>query len=182
MNRFPAILLLALLLIPILGHKAFFKLRKWQLRHDFKEKLEHRIPKADLELIKIPVQWLEKAPAHFRQLEKNEFRLDGRMYDIVYQEERRDSIWNYCLEDEAETKLFAQLDDWVLQQSTQDPFQQGQTLQWERLFDSLFQINISEFPIIASRPANADWLPYRFTSLPWELETASPPPRKSDFC
>jgi len=172
-------MLLAVLLFPLAGHLVFFQFRKMQLRYAFKEILEHSIPKVELVLIKIPADWLQRPPAYFQPVDKKEFRLRGEMYDIVYQEQKGNTFWNYCLADKAEILLFAQLDQWVQQQSSCDPFEQGQTLQLERLLNSLFT---STTPILAHIPAGADistWPPYIFSILPWVPEVVNPPPEMS---
>ena len=154
-----------------------FKLRREQLRHELKEKLEHSVPQEDLKLIKIPVGWIKHPPAHFQHIKKNEFRLDGTMYDIVYRESKPDTLWLYCLADEAETLLFAQLDRWVEQQNTHDPFQQGQFQQWERLLDSLYPIVPALSHSKLFRASQLSLPPYRFSFLPWEPEATKPPPK-----
>ena len=159
-----------------MGHLGIFNLRKWQIRHAFKEQLEHGIPKEELSLIKIPKVWLKKAPAHFQQIEKKEFRLDGEMYDIVYQEQRLDTLWNYCIADKAESLLFAQLDDWVEEQSHEDPFQQSQTSQLERLWSSLFQIEIADLDVSIVHARASEWAPYLFNYTVVKADLISPPP------
>lgn len=176
MSRSIAILLLTLFLFPLVGHVVFFKFRQYQVRHEFKEKLEHSIPKAELTLIKIPRHWLRLSPSHFQQLERNEFRLYGTMYDIINREAYGDTLWYYCLADAEETLLFARLDDWVQAQSQSDPFQSGQNLQWDRLVDSLFQISISNPSIAFYRPLSSAWPPYRFAPVNWKVEAIDPPP------
>jgi hypothetical protein len=134
------------------------------------------VPPEDLELIKIPIAWIKNPPARFQQIKKNEFRLDGNLYDIVYRASQTDTLWLYCLADEAETLLFAQLDSWAAQQNTHDPFQRGQLLQWERLLNSLYQI-VPSFNQLLNFPASRSGLPpYRFSFLPWEPEAIKPPP------
>lgn len=177
MSRLFAILLLAFFLFPLVGHMVFFKVRRGQLRHELKEKLEHSVPRGALTFIKIHRDWLTQPPAHFQWTEKNEFRLDGKMYDIVYRESSGDTIRLHCLADEAETLLFTHLDHWVETQNSKDPFQRGQSLQWERLLDSLFQM-ASFFPAPFTSPGGVlDLPPYRFNYLGWEREAVKPPPK-----
>ncbi len=176
MSRFIAILLLAFFLFPLVGHMVFFKIRRGQLRHELKEKLEHSVPRGDLTFIKIHREWLSQPPAHFQWTEKNEFRLNGEMFDIVYRESVGDTIMLHCLADKAETLLFTHLDNWVEKQNTDDPFQRGQSLQWQRLLDSLFQV-ASFFSIPSSSPDEVlDLPPYRFDYSDWEREVVNPPP------
>ncbi|PHN01202.1 hypothetical protein [Flavilitoribacter nigricans] len=176
MSRSIAILLLTCFLFPLLGHIVLFKIRRGQLRHELKEKLEHSVPRGELELISIPAEWMEHPPAYFQRTKPNEFRLHGEMFDIVHREARADTLLLYCLADKAETLLFTRLDEWVKQQHSKDPFQRGQTLQWERLLDSLFPSLIAT-PGIADAPSGPFLRPpYRFSCSPWEREAIHPPP------
>lgn len=158
------------------GHLLVFKFRQGQLRHQLKHKLEHSIPREELTYLKIPQSWFSDPPGHFQVIKKNEFRLNGQMFDIVHREAENDTLYLYCLADEAETLLFARLDEWVAQQNTNDPFQRGQRLQWERLLDSLFQVSVVAFPPSEFPDAKYQLPPYRFSWQTWEQEAVNPPP------
>jgi hypothetical protein len=55
------------------------------------------------------------------------------MYDVVRQAPHRDTTWYYCLSDEKESQLFANLDQLVKRDMSQNPERQqqlGKLLHW----------------------------------------------------
>ena len=82
-RQFAAISFLFILLIYLGGVYPVFKIGQWQARSEIKHKIKEAIPERELHLISVStsankaIDWVQ---------EGKEFRLNGRMYDVVRQQ------------------------------------------------------------------------------------------------
>jgi len=58
-----------------------------------------------------------------RWIDENEFRYQGRMYDIINKEEKGDSVYLYCIDDSTESELYAVLEK-IIENDSEDPDEQ----------------------------------------------------------
>jgi hypothetical protein len=79
------------------------------LQEEFSQSIttENNSNKALLIKISVPVSWVINPNAHFQLKEKNEFSLDGRMYDFISSEPVGESIVFTCRQDEKEERIMA---------------------------------------------------------------------------
>ena len=125
--------LLLLMLFRTAGHLFVFEAQQYKIRQEIKRQIKAGVPKEELVLLKIA----EFDPA-FQSLHAREFRYLGQMYDVVRQEAHGDTTWYYCLSDEQETQLFANLDKSVKRDMSQNPERQQQLGRLLLLLGSLF--------------------------------------------
>ncbi|MGA2297658.1 MAG: hypothetical protein ABSG15_08945 [FCB group bacterium] len=99
--------LTAILIIIILYNSAGFILSFYSLQRaikiDVRESIKQQIPLSQLELIKIPIKLLDK---QIEKSDENEFKLNGKMYDVAKEIQKNDTIYFYCFNDKNEEKLF----------------------------------------------------------------------------
>ncbi len=127
--------LLLFMLFQAAGHFFVFKILQHEIRQEIKQQIKAGVPEAELILLKI----LEGTPhPAFQRVEEHEFRYDGKMYDIVRQESHGDTVWYYCLADEKETQLFADLDELVKRDMSQNPERQQRVERLLNLFGLFF--------------------------------------------
>lgn len=72
--------------------------------------IEEGIPEEELVLFRFSKDDFVRGLTHVEWIEENEFRSDGNMYDVVKKEVKPDGVYLYCLYDEKESGLFANLD------------------------------------------------------------------------
>lgn len=106
-------MLASLVLLSATGPMLFFKVKQLQVRHEIKQKIKAGVDEKDLHLIKIPLVLEKERNDIFKRIDSKEFRYKGNMYDIVKQEKHESETWYYCIADEEEEELFAQLDELV---------------------------------------------------------------------
>ncbi len=110
--------LVAAILACTIGEYLVFKSIQFNIRRQIKTQIKASIPEEKLVWIAIATA---QAPKAFQFLEKDEFRYHGKMYDIVKQEERGDSTYFLCIDDEKETALFANLQEAIQQEWCKNP-------------------------------------------------------------
>lgn len=125
LRKLIAMALLLLLLLQLAGYFLIFTVQRFEIHHVIKQQLKAGIPEAELVLLKIPRSLEEKPNPLFQRLHDREFRYSGVMYDIVRREAHEDTTWYYCLSDEKETQLFANLDEFVKREVSQPAKQQS---------------------------------------------------------
>lgn len=112
-------LLLGCMGIGVFGEYLVFRIIRSDIRESIKEKIESSVPKEELVLIKISST---NPPKDFQFIEAGrEFRYQGAMYDIVYQEVKGDTVYYQCIHDIRETKLYADLDQQIQNEYSTNP-------------------------------------------------------------
>jgi len=174
MRRAVAISLLFFMLLQAGGYFFVFKLQQHEIRQEIKQQIKAGVPEDELVLFKIPNTSAGK-PRSLQHIHEGEFRYNGVMYDVTRQETHGDTIWYYCLADEKETQLFANLDESVKRDMNQNPARQQKLERILQLFGSLFLSNHQDFPFLDSAEEvklTAD----RFGLKIWIGPPPTPPP------
>ena len=115
LQRIVAILILLVLLTGLGGYFVFFKAEQFALRREMKERIKSSLPESELQHFAFSKQ--ETSDINWERKGK-EFRLNGKMYDVVRTHATGDTIHFYCLQDDKETKLFAGLDQLLKKEGT----------------------------------------------------------------
>lgn len=90
----------------LVGVTSWFELSRIQIRQDIKAKIKKGVP--DHELTQFTFSSVEVE--NLIWLKKNEFSLNGRLYDVVYRTTNEDGkVVLKCIDDIQEKKLFASL-------------------------------------------------------------------------
>jgi hypothetical protein len=157
------------------GHFFVFKILQHEIRREIKQQIKAGVPEAELVLLKIPRNLEEKNNPIFQRIHEREFRYGGDMYDIVRQETNGDTTWYYCLADEKETLLFANLDELVKQDMAGNPQHRKQIDELLRLFGALyFSHKIDDLFIFSNQQKAATF--FFFSLKTWDFPPSTPPP------
>ena len=103
MKKIIAFILLVCLFFNLSGYHLFFYLRKQELKADMKEFLRSSATSKDIEQFIFPLDKDLVAGAEWEG--KNEFRLNGEMYDVVEKRIEDNKIIIRCISDKKETAL-----------------------------------------------------------------------------
>ena len=175
MRSVTSILLFLLLFQPI-SFITIFKIEQYEIRNEIKQRIMAGVNKDNLLRIKLPRN-SEKVTGYLSWLiSERELRLQGKMYDIVREENRGDTTWYYCILDEQETELFANLDleiDWEMNNS---PQREQRRKALERIF-TLLLFQPQNFPDIIHFPEEPELSDYYFSSITWKTSPSTPPPQ-----
>lgn len=175
MRKAISILLLLLLFHPG-GYFLIFKIQQYQVRREIKQRIKAGVPEQELVLLKIPRNLEEQPSQLFQRIHSGEFRYQGKMYDIVRQQEHGDTTWYYCVSDEKETVLFANLDELVNRESNQNPQRKQQSEELQRLLNTLFIVQYNR-PHLVGSPGEGELIDYRFVIQTWINIPPVPPPK-----
>jgi hypothetical protein len=157
------------------GHLFFFKIRQYEIRREIKQRIKAGIPETELALHKIPNTLEIKTNSAFQRIDEREFRYDGVIYDVVRQEIHGDTTWYYCLRDEDETRLFANIDELVQQDMAGNPQHRKQVDELLRILDVLYCRHQAEsFFIFSSEQKAAAF--FFFSLKTWDFPPSTPPP------
>lgn len=121
-----AILLVVCILMATVGRYVAVKVVQWDIRRDMAASIRAGLPEDNLVLIKI---FTHQPPKDFVRVESHEFRYQGGSYDIVREEIIGDSTYFYCVYDERETALYANMDQHILDEMSHNPERQKQRAQ-----------------------------------------------------
>lgn len=141
MRQFVAIILFIFVLLQTAGYLFVFKLQQHEIRQEIKRQIKAGVPEDELVLFKLAntahLSWI---------IHEREFRSDGVMYDVVRKESDGDTTRYYCLSDEQETQLFAQLDEAVARDMNQNPARQQKLERLMQAFGTLYFSDFQDFP------------------------------------
>ncbi len=106
MRKLVLFLLFSLIVWQIIGFVGYFEISHYKIKKEIKSLLKKGVPKDSLTTFKFSDHQMAK----LNWLKKNEFKLKGRLYDVVYniKDENGFSILS-CISDTQEEVLFAKL-------------------------------------------------------------------------
>ena len=171
-----SIALLLLILFQSTGYLVIFKVQQQQIRREIKSRIKAGVSEDELVLLKFPTYWREVETFQCQFIKDHEFRYNGTMYDIVRQVTRGDSTWYYCLTDEKETFLFAQLDELVKRDMNNNTERNQQRENLLRLLHTFF-CNQPEDPLFISVWEDYKLPRYIFNLNTWYNTPQTPPPQ-----
>jgi hypothetical protein len=175
MRNVISILLLVLALFQAAGHLIIFKIQQYEICKEIKRQIKAGVPEEVLVLLKIP-RTLEAAPnSIFQRIHEREFRYDDKLYDIVRQETHGDTTWYYCLSDEKETQLFANLDELMKRDMNRNAERRQQIGRLLHLLGSLFFNPHDDAPFIYALE-DVESIIYLFNLKTWIDTPPTPPP------
>jgi len=109
LRKSTAILLLILFIYNIFGFYYYFIYKQNSVRSEIKTQIKNNVPQNQLIVLKFTKEQTTKLSF----IKKNEFRLNGKMYDIVKTTIKNNIITYYCINDTQEEKLFENLNEQV---------------------------------------------------------------------
>lgn len=166
---------LLLLLAPAFGLYIWLELQKELTRHQVKEMLEAGLEEEALTLFKFTAEGSEQLGWEHSK----EFKFEGRMYDVVRQEEHGDTTYYWCWEDHKESEIYRQMDRLIKVVQKTDPDRKDRQDRLFNFYKNLFcsdvgpnsvALNLNEIKIYPERLIP----PKDFHSPP-----TSPPPQRS---
>lgn len=163
--------LIFIMLLQAAGYLFVFEIQKLEIRREIKLRIKAGVPEAELVLVKVSAG---QVPPALQRIRADEFRIAGKRYDIVWQKSHGGTVWYYCLADEKETQLFANLEELVKREMSQNARQQQRRERLLSLFTLLFFCSKEEAAAVPVAAAMA-WSAHRFGLQVW-IATPSPPP------
>lgn len=175
MGKLISILLLLMFFQPA-GYLLIFKIQQYQIRKEMKHRIKNGVPKEELTLLKIPQALEEESNPVFQRIHEGEFRYEGKMYDIVRREIHEDTTWYFCVSDEKETVLFANLDELVNKETNQNPQRKQQSEKLQQLLNTFFIVYSNRARLVSSLK-ESELTNYQFSLQTWTNSPSVPPPQ-----
>lgn len=107
MKRAVSILLSALLIFNSLGYVVFYHQVRFQIRSVMRAEIKRGMESQRIQIVKVYFSDIASGKINFRRIEKDEFRLNGQMYDIVKEVKSDGYFTFYCIPDIKESALEA---------------------------------------------------------------------------
>ena len=87
-----------------------FELVQKNIRSEIADQINRGIPQHQQVIFRFGINDNRNNSIQIDWKDKNEFRLDGKMYDIIKTETSEDSVYLYCMTDPEESELYSILD------------------------------------------------------------------------
>jgi hypothetical protein len=117
LKKFVSILLAALILYNMLGYMVVFQSYRFAIRKEVKRRIKNTVPENELIVIRLTAEDMRSGKNGYKKLDRNEFRLSDKLYDIVKRSATGDTTVFYCINDKQEEQLFANLDAHIKRQT-----------------------------------------------------------------
>ncbi|MFN3490044.1 MAG: hypothetical protein ACK4YV_12965 [Emticicia sp.] len=156
--------LFVIFLINSIGCFIYFEIKRKSIRHEIKHSILHKLP--DSQLVRI---------INNDYNDKDEFEINGIMYDVMRKEVRDGQIILWCFEDKKETELNRSIESLVKKDVANNPIKKTQKILINFLKTPL---DILEKPLFVFQLKVNSHIKFFFTSLLSTifLSVASPPP------
>lgn len=176
MQSLLSVLLLFFLLFQAVGYLFIFTAQQYNIRTEIQQQIKAGVPVTDLVLFKILPTSSKKTHSIYQWIHESELRYDGNLYDVVCQEVHGDTTWYYCISDEKETQLFANLDKLVKRDMSQNTEWQQRVGKLLQLLGPWFLSPPKSLPLFESTEETAA-NDYCFRLKNWTNVPPPPPPK-----
>lgn len=107
MRRIFSVLVLLIVAWQIVGFFAYFEWEHYHIRKDIKHALKHSVPENQLKNF----DFTNKEIKNLTWIKSNEFKLNGRYYDVIERTSNKNGFHFKCIDDFQETELFENLEE-----------------------------------------------------------------------
>ena len=133
-------------MLPLGGTYISFWIKQSQLQYAMEHRIRKEKTEENLVLVKIPKSLEAKPDKTFKRIHSREFRYKGNMYEVVRQEDKGEETWYWAIHDEAETNLYAKMDELKRKAWGDEPMPNAPSNKLERLYPSyIFLANTFKF-------------------------------------
>jgi hypothetical protein len=169
-------LLFTILLLPTVGSCISFNVRQKAIKRDLKRKIKHGVP--DSELISIVLTPEITRSKSFSWHNSHEFRINGKMYDIIKKSIKGKQIVYKVVCDDEESVLFAQLEADLKDAFSHDPVQKSNSFRFYSFLKQMYFVDYEpiSFVNISLIEIKELYKPNEKTYTNQFLEHTSPPP------
>lgn len=174
--RSRVIILLLLLAFQSAGYLLVFRIQQLRIKKEMKAKIKNGIADDQLVLLKILKTAKDDFPRSWKWIDEHEFRYEGDMYDIVRKQEKGDTVWYYCIPDEKESRLFANLDELINDSMSKAPERKKQNERLQRLFSHYYLQKYPDLSLL-SQETEIEFSDYLFRLNSWICAPPLPPPK-----
>lgn len=176
MMRLLSSILLSLVLLQSAGPIVLLQLQQKQIRREMKRAIRAGMPEEQLLRFEFAADGGLVGGGRVEWIEPHEFRYRGVMYDIARTVEEDGRTVRYCVRDDAETAVYAQLDRLVREETNRDPEQRNTSTRLLRQF-MVPALLPGTIPTQTEYAATPMILSDRAHPLRGEHQPPTPPPR-----
>jgi len=161
----------------IVGFVCYFEITHYFLKKEIKLLLKQGVPTDELTIFEFDKSQMNQ----LIWLKKNEFDLNGNLFDVVRRHEKEDGVtYMECISDKKETELFFQLEHGITSNMGDDDHPTPLS-NWFKIlhFPAIEPKESFEISLFYIRDLNKDFFNYKANSSIEVLQVDSPPPRFS---
>ncbi len=176
MKKALSICLLSIFLFQMAGFYFVFKIQQREIRKEFKLLLFSGI--AEDKLVAFEVDEFGKSSTHtgIKFIENHEILVKGTLYDIVRTEIKGKVTKYFCIADHDETRLFANLNRFVMDEMNKNSDRKKQNSSFKQILNPFtFSTNHPIFEVFASEFSSR--INYQFSLKMWNSFPLVPPPK-----
>ena len=162
------------LVAPFLGTYFFLHYQHNKIRKEVSEHILNEHNEENLVLLKFTA---EESSALLKWKHAKEFEFNGRMFDIVSQENSNDTIYYTCYQDHKETTLNQTKKKLIAKSLGQEPFQKNHQKQIKNFFSTLFCKDYFAWSSNVNPSLNFEFLILNFEFSSIIIAPLSPPPK-----
>lgn len=107
MKRLISFLFLIIFIWQLAGFFIYFEIARFHVRKDIKRAIKHSLPQNKFKQFNFTNEEFK----YLTWINEHEFKMNGRLYDVVKKNKSNVGFSVYCIDDIQETVLFAQLDE-----------------------------------------------------------------------
>jgi hypothetical protein len=135
-RRSLAFFLLLVLLLPLAGSFFLFQYRQIAIKKELKRKIKQGLPDSELISMVLTPEILNSKS--FEWHNSHEFRLNGRMYDIIKTNKKGNQTEYKVVWDNDESELFSQLESDLKEAFSNDPVQKSNSAKFLSFLKSIY--------------------------------------------
>jgi hypothetical protein len=162
------------LLAPFAGSYLFLHIQKNKIRKEVTALINSGIKEKDFIVLKFTKEESE-TKLHWKH--SREFEYNGRMYDIVDQSHKGDSLFYTCYEDHKESRLNAEKEKIIAKALGQDPFRKKQADHIKGFFKTVFSQDAFAWKPTPALPSIFQFSFFNFQFSIFYPSPPSPPPK-----
>ncbi len=174
MRRFFSFLLMSIFIWQLAGFFVFFELERFHVRKEIKKAIKHSLPEKEFKQFNF-------SALEFKSLtwiNDHEFKMNGRMYDVVKKSKINSGYSVSCIDDIQETVLFAKLDEATVSNLNNQP-EKSPLKSCVKVFKSSYLNNEFDIELVTSSYiiTQKDFFHYDFIFAQFKVAEHLEPPK-----
>lgn len=175
-KRSLAFLLMLILLLPLAGSFFLFQWRQLAIKKEIKRKIKRGLPDSELITMVLTPEIIHSKSFEWKN--SHEFRLHGKMYDIIKSTKKGNQTEYKVIWDNDESELFSQLESDLQDAFSKDPVQKSNSFKFLSFLKAIYinDIELFRIPNFDESHLKSYGLKTEKTYLNTILKNTSPPP------
>ena len=158
----------------LVGFHVFFQVERFHIRKEIKKAIKHNLPDKSFK----EFNFTFKEFNDLAWINAHEFKMNGRMYDVVKKKKTDDSYTVSCIDDIQETVLFAKLDEETTSNMHNQP-EKSPFKSFLKIFKTSFMVADYQSDLFEGNPfaSKKEFFHYSLLPAQYKIESQLQPPQ-----